>query len=78
MKHTKSSSLNNMRPQFKPKFPHPSADEIKAARVQAGLTQSQAATLCECAVATYQNWEQGRFKMPRSTFKLFLLLTKGE
>lgn len=38
---------------------------LKAWRTAAGLTQTAAAALLDAPYKTYENWEQGRRKIPR-------------
>lgn len=63
---------------------HPSPSEVRQARENAGLTQSQAAELVSAAkTAAYKTWAgyetpegQGNHRLiPLSTWELFLLLT---
>ena len=55
----------------------PSPQEIKEARVQAGLTQAQAGALVGApSQRTWQDWEGGRRNMPAAKWELFLLKTK--
>lgn len=42
-----------------------SADELRKARAAAGLTQQQAASLCEVDVRSYQRWELGERRVRR-------------
>lgn len=52
-------------------------DAIKAARTAHGLSQSQAALLIGASVRTWQEWEQGRRKMPAAKWALFNILING-
>lgn len=47
--------------------------EIKAARLAAGLTQAQAAALIHCGMTTWQGWELGTRKMHPAFWELFKL-----
>jgi DNA-binding transcriptional regulator YiaG len=53
----------------KPKAPRP--DEIKAARIAAHLTQTQAAEKIGYTERAWQDWEGGRRGMRRALFDLF-------
>lgn len=54
----------------------PSATEIRAARLAAGLTQAEAAaTVFRTRYQTWQSWETGRTIMPDCEWALFRLLT---
>lgn len=57
----------------------PTPTEIKAARVAAELTQTEAATLVHAGLKTWQNWESdgdaGR-KIPLAAWELFLIKTR--
>ena len=56
----------------------PQPDEIKKARNQSGLTQSQAAALVEYSMRAWQDWEAGKRKMRQSVFNRFITLTQGD
>jgi len=59
---------------FKKKvFQSPSAETIKKARSEAGLTQEKAAELIHVSVRAWQKWEQGERQMPVPNFELFIL-----
>lgn len=47
---------------------------IKSARIKAGLTQVQAASMIGAAVRTWQDWEAGRRNIPPAKLTLFLIL----
>lgn len=65
-------------PQFAPKRPRLAPDTIISARINAGLSQQQAAILCEVHPDSWASWEAGTNKMPAPVWKLFnLLTTKG-
>ena len=55
--------------------PHPAPDDIIAARLSAGLTQAEAAAIVYTTDRHWSNWERGVSKMPRSSWRLFRLLT---
>ena len=56
---------------------HPKPEQIKARRQQAGITQAAAAELVYITKAGWQHFEYGRRVMPRSTWELFQIKTKG-
>jgi putative transcriptional regulator len=51
----------------------PSPEQIKQARKDAGLTQSQAASLIYSKLRTWQHWETGDRPMHPGLFELFTL-----
>jgi DNA-binding transcriptional regulator YiaG len=55
--------------------PHPAPDDIIAARLSTGLTQGDAAAIVYTTDRHWSNWERGVSKMPRSSWRLFRLLT---
>lgn len=55
--------------------PHPAPDDIIAARLSVGLTQCDAAAIVYTTDRHWSNWERGVSKMPRSSWRLFRLLT---
>ena len=55
--------------------PHPAPEEIVSARLSAGLTQGDAAAIVYTTDRHWSNWERGVSKMPRSSWRLFRLLT---
>lgn len=60
---------------------NPSPEEIRAARVAAGLTQTQAATLVHVTPRNWQQWEdstggQNARKMPAGLWELFNIKSK--
>lgn len=57
------------------KRPTPSPEQIRAARKQAGLTQTAAADLVETDLRVWQQWEHGERKMHAGFWRLFCLLT---
>jgi len=50
---------------------NPIPEEIRAARVAAGLTQAQAARLLHTTRRVWQQWEAGDRKMHPAFFELF-------
>jgi len=55
-------------------YPIPTPAEIRAARLAAGLTQSQAADLVCSKLRTWQQWEAGDRGMHPGLWKLFRVL----
>jgi putative transcriptional regulator len=53
----------------------PTPDEIKAARAEAGLTQTKAAEVIYCTLRGWQDWEGGQRKMDLAKWELFLIKT---
>lgn len=53
----------------------PVPDDVRAARVAASLTQSQAGSLIGAAMRTFQDWESGARNMPVAKWALFCILT---
>lgn len=52
---------------------NPTPNQIRAARAESGLTQTEAAELVHAAsYRTWQEWESGRRKMPAAKWELFL------
>lgn len=49
----------------------PAPAEIKTAREQAGLTQTQAAQLVHGTMRSWQDWEGGKRKMHPAIWELF-------
>lgn len=41
------------------KMPAPTYAQIRAARVAAGLTQAEAAGVCQASLRSWSNWERG-------------------
>jgi len=61
---------------------NPTPTEIKAARLAAGLTQTEAAKVVYVQLLAWQRWESEETvpthrTMPASTWELFLIKTKG-
>lgn len=54
----------------------PTPDEIRAARIAAGLTQWQASALVYRSTNTWERWEGGSRTMPPDTWELFQIKTK--
>jgi DNA-binding transcriptional regulator YiaG len=50
---------------------NPLPDEIRAARVAAGLTQTEAAALIYCTLRTWQQWEAGDRRMHPAFWELW-------
>lgn len=57
-------------------MPEPTVDEIKELRVKAGLTQRQAAEMCDVSLRTWQSWElrNSGNQMPAGMWKLFRIM----
>jgi|APLak6261659701_1056019.scaffolds.fasta_scaffold00028_13 putative transcriptional regulator len=53
----------------------PSTSDIKKARMDANLTQTQAANLIHCSFGAWQKWERGRREMHPAFFELFCIKT---
>ena len=51
----------------------PLPEEIKQARRDAGLTQTQAAKMIYCSLGAWKKWEAGERKMHPAFFELFLI-----
>lgn len=62
-------------PQFARRAPHPTPDEILAARMAAGHTQEQAARAVYCGLRSWKRWESGEGPMPPAAWVLYLLRT---
>ena len=52
---------------------NPSPGQIRAARLEAGLTQRQAADLIYATVSAWESWEQGLRRMHPGLWELFRL-----
>ena len=68
-------------PQQAPSSPSPA--DIRAARERLQLTQTRAAAVVHRTLRAWQGWEApigstGHRKMPRDSWELFLIKTKGE
>lgn len=55
----------------------PAPDEVRAARVAAGLTQRQAADLIYGSLRTWQEWEWGERRMHPAMWRLFRILVRN-
>lgn len=55
----------------------PTHKEVKEAREQAGLTQSEAGKVVQVSARAWQNWELKVNNMPPGLWELFLLKTKS-
>ena len=51
----------------------PTASDLKAFRITAGLTQTEAGALVGAALRTWQAWEAGDRKMPAPKWELFCM-----
>lgn len=51
----------------------PNKDQIRTARKNAGLTQTQASALIHCSLRTWQQWEAGDREMHPAFWELFLM-----
>jgi len=51
----------------------PTPQEVKAARVNAMLTQEQASALVYTTNRTWHNWESGKVAVPLASWELFLI-----
>lgn len=51
------------------------APNPRAARLAAGLTQTQAAAIIGATRRTWQDWESGARNMPHAKYALFLMLS---
>jgi len=54
----------------------PTPEEIKSARIAAGLTQPEAAALVYVDIRAWQYWESGQRNMHPTKWELFNLKTK--
>lgn len=57
------------------KIPSPDAEQVRLARQNAGLTQTQAGALVHCSLRTWQQWEAGDRGMHPAFWELFLMKT---
>lgn len=55
---------------------HPTPEQIRAARLAAQLTQTQAAELCHRSLRAWQQAEDGSRNLDLAAWELFLLRTK--
>jgi len=51
----------------------PTPQQIKQARLDSGLTQTQAAKLVHAGLRTFQHWESGNRTMSKSNWELFII-----
>ena len=54
---------------------NPDKEQIRAARINAGLTQTQAAEIIYSGLRQWQKWECGEHRMHPGLFELFLKKT---
>lgn len=54
----------------------PTPEQIKESRMDAGLTQTQAADLIYSKIRSWQHWENGDRKMHPAFWELFLIKSK--
>jgi DNA-binding transcriptional regulator YiaG len=54
----------------------PAPEDIRAARLAAGLTQTAAGELLHTALRTWQQWEAGDRKMHPAVWELFRIKSK--
>jgi len=52
---------------------NPTPDQIRKARADAGLTQTEAAELIYCTINGWQRWEAGSRRMHPAFWELFLI-----
>lgn len=57
---------------------NPTPEQIKQARKEAVLTQTQAAKLVHCDLRAWQKWEGAERKMHAAMWELFLIKTQAE
>jgi DNA-binding transcriptional regulator YiaG len=60
------------RPQFEPRHPPATPQQIKAKR--GDLSMPAAAKICSVNVASWEAWEAGRYRMPAPVWRLFNIL----
>lgn len=53
----------------------PLAEQIKSARIKAGHTQAQAATMMTVSTRSWQYWESGKVGMPINTWHMYQIKT---
>lgn len=53
----------------------PTPAQVRAARAEAGLTQTEAAALIHCTLRGWQEWEAGNRHMHPAMWELFRLKT---
>ncbi len=54
----------------------PTTHEIRCARISAGHTQGQSASMVAVTTRAWQNWEAGKHAMPAATWALYRMFTK--
>lgn len=54
-------------------MPSPAPQQIREARLSAGLTQAEAAALIGATLRAWEDWEQGRRNMPAAKWELIQL-----
>jgi DNA-binding transcriptional regulator YiaG len=54
---------------------NPTTTEIKAKRLELGLTQTEAGKLVGAKIRSWQDWESGARNMPSAKWELFLIKT---
>ena len=52
---------------------YPTPSDLKACRITAGLTQTEAGALVGAALRTWQSWEAGDRNIPIAKWELFCL-----
>lgn len=51
-------------------------DDIKTARLKAGVTQQEAADMMRVHLRTWQRWEYGKREMSPAYLEMFLILSR--
>ena len=59
-----------------PEETNPTPEEIRAARMAAGLSQTAAARIVHASLRSWQQWEAGDNRMHPGLFELFQIKTK--
>jgi len=74
---TATQSMPNHPNRSRAKSPasNPNPDEIIGMRINAGITQQQAAAIVHAGLRTWQQWEAGDRRMHPALFDYFLLKT---
>lgn len=54
----------------------PTPEEVKAARIEAGLKQREAADLVHVTLRAWQTWEEGSRAISLTAWELFKIKTK--
>lgn len=65
--------LQNLLQSLSTRLSSPTPDQIRAARLAAGLNQNEAASLIISSKRSWENWEQGRVNMHPGLFDYFLI-----